>query len=113
MAATLSASKYKFDAFLSYSHSDAAAAAAAIEDGLEKLARPWNRRRALNIYRDRSSQTATADLSGSLRGSLMQARWLVVLASSRRGGVTVGRRGGTSLAFSPIARRGSDRPRRR
>jgi hypothetical protein len=78
---TGTASNFKFDAFLSYAQSDAADAAAAIEDGLEKLARPWNRRRALNIYRDRSSQTATADLSGSLRRSLMQSRRLVVLAS--------------------------------
>jgi WD40 repeat protein len=74
-------SDYKFDAFLSYSQSDAAEAAAAIEEGLERLARPWNRRRALNVYRDRSSQTATADLSGSLRRALMQSRRLVVLAS--------------------------------
>ena len=79
--ATEPASTPRFDAFISYAHGDAADMAAALEHGLERLARPWNRRRALNVYRDRSSLTASADLSESLRRTMLRSCRLLLLAS--------------------------------
>ena len=69
-----------FDAFISYSHSDASVASA-IERGLGSLAKPWHQRRALAVYRDQSSQAATAGLWDSIQDALAQARFLVLLAS--------------------------------
>lgn len=72
------------DAFLSYSRSDEALAAA-FETGLEKLAKPLLKLRALDVFRDRS------DLAGPLLGSAIEAalagsRWLIVFASPASAG---------------------------
>ena len=39
------------DAFISYSHSADGKLAPAVQDGLQKLAKPWNKRRALRVLR--------------------------------------------------------------
>ena len=44
----------RYDAFISYSHAADDALAPAIQRGLQTLARPWNRRRALEIFRDQT-----------------------------------------------------------
>ena len=70
-----------YDAFISYRHGADDAVAAAIERGLERLARPWNRLRAMSVFRDESELGAAADLTGSIKRALGEAGYLVLLAS--------------------------------
>jgi len=69
------------DAFISYRHGADADVAAAIEQGLERLARPWNRVRAMSVFRDQSDLAAESDLSGAITRTLDDTRFLVLLAS--------------------------------
>ena len=59
-----------YDAFISYRHGADAAVAAAIERGLERLARPWNRLRAMSVFRDESNLAAESDLTGAITRAL-------------------------------------------
>ena len=43
-----------YDAFISYNHADLSLAAA-LQEGLQHLAKPWNRRRAMEVFRDETS----------------------------------------------------------
>lgn len=70
-----------YDAFISYSHSSDDRLAPAIRDGLQKLAKPWNKRRALNIFLDKSSLEISAGLKDSLHAKLEGTQWLILLLS--------------------------------
>nr|WP_221380330.1 hypothetical protein [Actinoplanes polyasparticus] len=48
----------QYAAFISYGHASNEEIAAAVENGLKRLAKPWNRLRALEVFRDRSSLAA-------------------------------------------------------
>jgi WD40 repeat protein len=69
--------------FISYSHDDAGHRAAALQRGLETLARPWYRRRALRISRDRTDLPPSADLDLAIRQRLLAAEWLIFMASPK------------------------------
>ena len=51
-----------YDAFISYSHAADGKLAPALESALEGFAKPWYRRRALNLFRDQTSLSATPGL---------------------------------------------------
>jgi WD40 repeat protein len=70
-----------YDAFISYSHSTDERLAPAVRDGLQKLAKPWNKRRALNIFLDKSSLEISAGLKGALHAKLEGTEWLILLLS--------------------------------
>lgn len=59
--ATSSSSGY--DAFVSYSHAADGRLAPALQAGLQSLAKPWYRRRALRVFRDRTSLSASPELA--------------------------------------------------
>ena len=44
-------SRKSYDAFISYSHADAVFGQV-LQRGLQHLAKPWNRRRAMEVFRD-------------------------------------------------------------
>ena len=69
------------DAFLSYSHRADFALAAAVEKGLEKLAKPLFSIRAMEVFRDESDLAASSGLTPALEKHLSQSRWLIVFAS--------------------------------
>jgi WD40 repeat protein len=73
--------KWKYDGFISYSTRADGDLAPKIQDGLERLAKPWNRRRALKIFQDIDDLAATANLSDTLRAELVGSQTLVFLAS--------------------------------
>jgi hypothetical protein len=75
-----------YDAFISYRHGADDDVAAAIERGLERLARPWNRLRAMSVFRDQSDLAAESDLSGAITRTLDDTRFLVLLASPESAG---------------------------
>ncbi len=70
-----------YDAFVSYSHAADGRLAPALQSGLQSLAKPWYRRRALRVFRDQTSLSASPELWGSIEVALSQARYFVLLAS--------------------------------
>src|SRR5262245_57352187 len=71
-----------YDAFISYSHARDKPIAAALQSVIQKLGKPWYRRRALRLFRDDTSLTATPHLWPSIEQALSQSRFLILLASS-------------------------------
>ena len=49
--------------------------------GLQSLAKPWYRRRALRVFRDQTSLSASPELWSAIEAALAQARFFVLLAS--------------------------------
>ena len=70
-----------YDAFVSYSHHHDGSLAAALQTGLEQLAKPWYRIRALHIFRDTASLSANPALWPSIENALISSRWFLLLAS--------------------------------
>ena len=70
-----------YDAFISYSHDTDGDRAKAIEDGLERFAKPWYRRRSLSVFRDSSGLSANPGLWTSLTAVMADSERLVVLCS--------------------------------
>ncbi len=70
-----------YDAFISYSHAKDKALAAALQSAMQRLGKPWYRRRALRLFRDDTSLTATPHLWPSIEGALGQSRFLILMAS--------------------------------
>lgn len=71
----------RYDAFVSYSHETDAVLAPVLQTGLEKFAKPWNRARALRIFRDNSTLSAEPALWPSIERALSQSEWFVLIAS--------------------------------
>src|SRR5262245_38405122 len=70
-----------YDAFVSYSHGKDKPIAAALQSVVQKLGKPWYRRRALRVFRDDTSLSATPSLWPSIEQALGQSRFLILLAS--------------------------------
>ncbi|GAC1335781.1 MAG: hypothetical protein NVSMB17_19050 [Candidatus Dormibacteria bacterium] len=70
-----------YDGFISYSHSADGKLAPAVQGGLQRLARPWYRLRALNVFRDETGLSVNPHLWSSIQEALDQSRYFVLLAS--------------------------------
>ena len=70
-----------YDAFISYSHAKDKPIAAALQAAMQKLGKPWYRRRALRVFRDDASLSATPHLWPTIEQALAESRFLIVLAS--------------------------------
>jgi WD40 repeat protein len=70
-----------YDAFVSYSHAADGRLAPALQAGLQSLAKPWYGRRALRVFRDKTSLSASPELWPAIEQALAQARYFVLLAS--------------------------------
>ena len=71
----------KYTAFISYSHASDAAVAAAVQSSLHHFAKPWYRRRAMRVFRDKTSLSASPALWPSLEAALSASEFLVLMAS--------------------------------
>lgn len=71
----------RFDCFISYARSSSAQLAVDLQTGLERFAKPWNRLRAIRVFRDDSSMSANTALWSTIEKGLTEARWFVLLAS--------------------------------
>lgn len=69
------------DAFISYSHAADQTLARELERALEHFAKPWYRRRALDIFRDEGNLNLSSHLQGSLVRALDRSRFVIHLAS--------------------------------
>ncbi|GKQ38937.1 TIR domain-containing protein [Streptomyces sp. A012304] len=72
-----------YDAFLSYSHEADSALAPAVQRGLHRLAKPWNRPRALRVFRDQESLAANPDLWTTIETALRDSRYFILMASRK------------------------------
>jgi WD40 repeat protein len=70
----------EYDAFLSYSH-ETERIATALQDGLQRFAKPWWRRRALRIFLDRTVLSANPGLWSSIAEALDNSEWFILVAS--------------------------------
>jgi WD40 repeat protein len=70
-----------YDAFISYSHAADGRLAPALQSGLQRLAKPWYRVRALRVFRDESALSANPELWTSIQHALDESEWFVLLAS--------------------------------
>jgi tetratricopeptide (TPR) repeat protein len=70
-----------YDAFVSYSHARDKPIAAALQSVVQTLGKPWYRRRALRVFRDDTSLSATPQLWPTIVQALDQSRFLILLAS--------------------------------
>src|SRR5262245_21799525 len=70
-----------YDAFSSYSHAQDKSIAAALQSAVQKLGKPWYRRRALRVFRDDTSLSAAPQLWPSIEQALGQSRYFILLAS--------------------------------
>jgi WD40 repeat protein len=71
----------RHDAFISYSHENDAALAAALETGLERLAKPIFRLRAIDVFRDKSSLAAAPGLWSGIQDHLTASKGFLLMAS--------------------------------
>ena len=70
-----------YDVFISYAHDADSAFAPVLQRGLQHLAKPWNRRRAIEVFRDETSLPVSSGLWSSIQDALDASRWFVLLAS--------------------------------
>jgi tetratricopeptide (TPR) repeat protein len=70
-----------YDAFISYSHAKDKPVASALQAVVQKLGKPWYRRRALRIFRDDTSLSAAPELWPAIEQALARSRHLIFLAS--------------------------------
>jgi WD40 repeat protein len=71
----------RHDAFLSYSHSADSKIAPPFQHGLEKIAKPLLKRRALDVFRDQTSLSASPALWPGIVAHLSASEWFLLLAS--------------------------------
>ncbi len=72
---------FRYDAFVSYSRAFDARVGPAIQRGLMNFARPWNRARALRVFRDETSLSANPSVWSSIEVAILDSRYFVLLAS--------------------------------
>ena len=71
----------RYKAFISYSHAADGKLAPALQAGLERFAKPWYRRRAVRVFRDKTGLAVTPELWGSIQRSLEASEYFILLAS--------------------------------
>lgn len=71
----------RYDAFISYSHAADGRLAPALQKALQRLAKPWYRRRSLEIFRDETGLSVDPHLWGAIVKALDDSEWFVLLTS--------------------------------
>jgi WD40 repeat protein len=70
-----------YDAFISYNHDRDGPVASSLQRGLQRLAKPWLRARALRVFRDDTALATNPNLWSSIEQALDDSEWFVLLAS--------------------------------
>jgi tetratricopeptide (TPR) repeat protein len=71
-----------YDAFISYSHAKDRMVATRLQRLMQRLGKPWYVRRAMRVFRDDTSLSATPHLWPSIEEALKASRFFVLIASS-------------------------------
>ena len=72
---------YKYKAFVSYSHQSDQSFAPVLQRVLERLAKPWHRRRAIQLFRDQTDLAVSPGLWPRIAGALDDSEHLLLLGS--------------------------------
>ena len=102
-----------YDAFISYSHAKDKPIAAALQSVVQRLGKPWYKRRALRVFRDDTSLSATPQLWPSIEQALAPISFFDLARLAGGGGLAVGRQGDRLLARAQERRHAADRAHRR
>jgi len=78
---TSAASAKRYAGFVSYSHAADGNFAPTLQNGLQRLAKPWRQRRALEIFRDDTGLSVNPNLWTSIATALDNSRYFILLAS--------------------------------
>ncbi len=70
----------RYEAFLSYARVPDLALATALERDLQAFAKPWNRLRAIDVFRDQSNLASIGGLGRSITGAIDASGFLILLA---------------------------------
>ncbi|TXI20528.1 MAG: TIR domain-containing protein [Nitrosomonas sp.] len=70
-----------YNAFISYSHAADGKLAPALHTALHRIARPWNKIRALHIFRDHTNLSIAPELWGTILNALSDSQYFILLAS--------------------------------
>jgi WD40 repeat protein len=96
-----------YNAFMSYSHAADGKLAPRIQSALQRIAKPFFKLRALHVFRDQTSLSATPALWSSIETALNQSEYFILMASSEAAASPwVQREIDHWLTESPQARRG-------
>ena len=76
-----SAPTYRYDVFISYSHSADPKTARALQLGMQRIARPWYRRELLRVFRDETNLAAAPDGWSTIEEALASSRYFLMMAS--------------------------------
>lgn len=71
-----------YNAFISYSHAADDKFAPSLQDALQKFAKPWYKKRNLEIFRDESTLSASPHLWSNITKAIDEAEYFILLASS-------------------------------
>ena len=71
----------RYGAFISYSHERDTKFAVALQTGVERFGRSWNRARVVRMFRDDANLSANPGLWSSIEEALAASDWFVLLAS--------------------------------
>lgn len=71
----------RYAAFISYSHAADSRLAIALQHGLETFTKPWNRLRALRVFRDQASLSAAPGLWTAIEAALGSSEFFILMAS--------------------------------
>lgn len=71
----------RYDGFISYSHAADGQLAPALQKALQKLAKPWFRRRSLEVFRDETGLSVDPHLWGAIVKALDDSEWFLLLTS--------------------------------
>jgi hypothetical protein len=80
LADTTAESARDFDAFISFSHAADGRLAPALQAALQSIGKPWYRRRALRIFRDTTTLSASPELWPTIERALERSRHFILLA---------------------------------
>jgi WD40 repeat protein len=73
--------RFKYDAFVSYSHAADGLLAPAIQATLHKLAKPWYKPKALNVYRDQTNLSVNPELWPTIQQAISSSSYFLLFAS--------------------------------
>jgi len=71
----------RYEAFISYSHAADGKLAPQLQVELQRFAKPWYRTRAISVFRDKTSLSATPSLWPTIEAALGNSAFLVLMAS--------------------------------
>lgn len=73
----------RYNAFISYSHAADDKFAPSLQNALQNFAKPWYKKRNLEIFRDESSLSASPHLWKTITEALDQSEYIILLASQK------------------------------